>query len=330
MFVEEPMGFSKCHRIIDTRLINFTHQTAMQLSDHELKRHPSFRFPASMPITVEQRHITKIKNGSYMFTAKADGVRVLIVFFMYYLDGDWQRLCCCLQRDGSCHVLTQETPSELNEGGGSLFDGELVGTPNGWSTILLFDCYAYSGQNMRNLPLLRRYSRCERLAEAYVEREIDSVRFSAKPFYPLNSDGLHDAEAFLTNTNHYLPYATDGIILVPSGRCETSFGRDENQFKLKSDHTVDLIVIQDVDDEEQPFFLASYDETDDTYVTKQQIANLDVNAVYECRVVIAEDITTFEPIKQRPDKQHPNSESVLKRTLRTIADDVSIKELIGA
>ena len=67
-----------------------------------------------------------------------------------------------------------------------------------------------------------------------------------------------------------------------------------------------------------------------TYVTKQQIANLDVNAVYECRVVIAEDITTFEPIKQRPDKQHPNSESVLKRTLRTIADDVSIKELIGA
>ena len=328
MFEEEPIGFSKCHRIVDTRLINFTQQTAMQLNDPDLKRYPAFRFPASMPVTVEQRHIAKIKNGNYMFTPKADGVRVLLVFFQYYLDGAWQRLCVMLQRDGSCHVLTQETPSELNDGGGSLFDGELVCSADGWSTVLLFDCYSYAGSNMRNLPLSRRFFRCEKLAETSVMREYDSVRIHAKPYFDLTHDFLADAEAFLHNKNHYLEYATDGLVLVPSGRTECSSGRDETQFKMKLDHTIDLIVIQDTDDDERPLFLASYDDSDDSYITKQQVSDLQVNAVYECRVTTQDDIHTFEPLKQRTDKTQANSESVVKRTLRTIQDDITLSQLV--
>ena len=140
-----------------------------------------------------------------------------------------------LEGDGSCHVLTQETPSELNEGGGSLFDGEFAGTPNGWSTILLFDCYAYSGQNMRNLLLLRRYLRCERLAEVW---SANDSAFSAKPA-PLNSMVCMTPRRF---------HQHESLLLRPTASsCSLAMrniaGRDE-PIQAQMDHTVDLIVIQ--------------------------------------------------------------------------------------
>ena len=53
MFEQEIVGNSTVFRIVDNRLITFVQQTAMQLSDPSLKRYPSFRFPGSLPVTVE-------------------------------------------------------------------------------------------------------------------------------------------------------------------------------------------------------------------------------------------------------------------------------------
>lgn len=334
MFCEEALGFAKCHRVLDTRLINFAQQSAMQLNDPSLKRYPSFRFPGGLPITVEARHMKRIKSGSYVFTAKADGLRVLVVFIKYYLDSDWQNLCVTLSRDGSCHLLSVEPPSEVYENGGSLFDAELVSTTSGWSKILLFDCYSYQGSNLRELPLSRRFSRCEKLCEASVHHEHHSVIFKIKPYHTLKKENLHDAEAFLNNSNHFLEYNTDGVILVPSGQCTCTHGRDETQFKLKMDHTIDLILIQDTDDEETPHYLASYDDTDDSYVTKQQVTltgqleGMPVNTIFECRIVTCDEINTYVPVKPRFDKTHPNSENTLSRTLRTMADNITIAQLM--
>jgi hypothetical protein len=333
MFCEEELGFSKCHRILDGRLINFAQQTVMQLNDPSLRRFPSFRFPGGLPVTVEARHINSIKMGNYMFSAKADGFRVLIVFFIYYIDGDWQRLCVIISRDGSCHLLTLQIPTELYDNGGSLFDGELVSTTSGWNHILLFDCYSYKGINIRQLPLKRRFARCEKLAEQTMHREVDSVIIKAKPYYSLIKQHLDDALAFLGNVNHYLDFNTDGIVLVPPGPSLCTQGRDETQFKMKSNHTIDLILIQDTDDAEQPFFLASYDDSDDSYIPKQQvnieeIGNPPVNSIFECEIVTIEGINTFTPTKLRPDKMQANSEMVIKRTLSTISDNIQVAKLM--
>ena len=204
MFQEEVIGYARCHRVLDTRLVTFAQQTAMQLNDPTLRRYPTFRFPGGLPVTVEKRHVPKIQTGQYMFTAKADGLRVALVFFVYYIDGDWQKLCTTLMRDGSCHLLSLDVPTELFENGGSLFDGELVSTRSGWSDVLLFDCYSYAGCNMRALPLTRRFARCKGLCAQSHHRAEDSVRLAAKPFYRLNAEHLPDARAFTRNANHFL------------------------------------------------------------------------------------------------------------------------------
>lgn len=331
-FQQEEIGFSKYHRILDTRLINFVHQSAMQLNDPKLKRYPSFRFPGGLPITPEECHVNTIRNGNYMFTAKADGFRVLLLFVVYYIDGDWRKLCVMISRDSSCHLLNMHIPVDLCDNGGSLFDGELVNTSSGWNNILLFDCYCYKGSNLRSLNLNRRHARCESLAESCEHQETDSVIIKSKPYYKLDKSNIDTALAFLEN-KHFLDYATDGVILVPQGRSDCIYGQDSTQFKLKSDHTIDLILLQDTDDSDNPFYLASYDDSDDSYIIKQQIdletiGDCDINTVFECRVTTIDGIHSFLPLKARLDKTHPNSETVLQRTLRTIKDNVQIHSII--
>ena len=91
--------------------------------------------------------------------------------------------------------------------------------------------------------------------------------------------------------------------------------------------------MQDTDDEEKPFYLASYDDSDDSYIIKQQVQysdveGFDVNTIFECQVQTTEGIHTFVPLKSRPDKTHPNSETVVKRTLRTISDNIQVEVLM--
>lgn len=331
MFVKESVGYSRVFRVIDNRLITFIQQTAMQLSDPNLKRYPSFRFPGGLPVTVESRHVNTIRSNSYYFTAKANGFRVLLLFFMYYIDGNWERLCVTLQRNGSCHLISIDAPNDINQNGGTLFDAELVDTTSGWSSILLFDCYSYAGQNMRSLPLHRRFSRCETLAEKIPQKETDSFRVQAKPYMKLCKDNLETLNAFLFNSNHYLNYDTDGVVLVPHGRSDVVNGKDESQFKLKSIHTVDLILVRD-DEEPDTFFLATYDESDNSYVPKQHAnkdeLNMEENQIIECYIKNENGITKYIPIKTRYDKTHPNSESVVERTLKTIEDNIKPECLV--
>ena len=329
MFVQESLGHSKVFRIVDNRLITFIQQTAMQLSDPTLKRYPSFRFPGGLPVTVESRHIKAIRSNSHYFTAKADGLRILVVFCMYYIEGNWERLCVTLQRDGSCHLISIEAPNDTNQNGGSLFDAELVDLTSGWSSILLFDCYSYAGQNLRSLPLQRRFSRCEILTGRIPQKETDSVRIQAKPYMKLCKQNLETLNAYLYNKNHYLEYNTDGVVIVPYGRCDVLNGKDESQFKLKYEHTIDLIVISD-DEEPGVFYLASYDENDNSYVPKQHanMENLEENQIIECSIVNRDGITSYFPIKHRYDKTRPNSESVVERTLKTIEDNIQPECLV--
>lgn len=426
MFVEQPLGVSTWHRVDDTRLVAFAQQTAMQLNDASLRRYPSFRFPGSLPVTIEKRHKSTVRMGAYRFTPKADGVRHALCFFTYYTEGDWQRMCVALSRDGGCWLLRVETCSDVYEDGGSLFDAELVlCRSSGCALFLLFDCYAYQGANLRSLPLARRLAKCEHLERSSTCRQEDSARLVAKPYYKLCRKHADDADAFMRNANHYLQYDTDGIVLVPPGASECTHGRDETQFKLKPEHTIDLILMSEhaadhrrrrrcqskgaevaaaevaaaevdaakVDAAEveaadaaaegaaveveaadaadagagESYFLASYNDASDAYVPKQQLSALRhqaqpggdtadaeaaaaaaaaaavavlpipegasaaeyVNCVFETRVVlVAEGIVKYVPLKLRPDKDRPNTETTVARTLSTIRDDVRVEDLM--
>ena len=332
MFEQESIGNSTVLRIVDTRLITFIQQTAMQLSDPSLKRYPSFRFPGGLPVTIESHHVKTIRSNKYYFTAKADGFRVLLIFCMYYIEGNWERLCVTLQRDGSCHLISIEAPNDVNQNGGSIFDAEIVDLTSGWSCIMLFDCYSYGGENIRSLPLNRRFSRCETLAERIPQKPTDSIRIQAKPYFKLCKENIATLNAYLYNKNHYLDFNTDGVVIVPNGRSDVVHGKDETQFKLKALHTVDLIVISD-DEEPGVFYLASYDNSDNSYVLKQEanmksMENMETNQIIECSIVKRDGITSYFPIKIRYDKTHPNSDIVVERTLKTIEDNIQPDNLV--
>lgn len=312
----------------------FIQQTAMQLncSSRTCKR-SVFRFPGTLPITVERRHVDKICRESYSFTPKADGVRVLLVCLRYYIDGDWRLLCTALRRDGTCCLLRLELARECFEDGGSLFDCELVSLSSGWEALLLFDCYSYAGASMRKNTLQKRFHRCTTLCETAVESVEDSVRIRPKPYFKLDANHLDQAGSFLSNTNHFLEYATDGIVLVPTGKTDFHTGTDESQFKMKPRHTVDLCVVID-DDDNTSLLLATWDPNDDTYVVRQtvhsdDVPNVALNQIVECDVELCNDIATFRVLKSRPDKTHPNTESVVERTLATIRDAVTVDQLVS-
>jgi hypothetical protein len=272
-----------------------------------------------------------------MFTPKADGVRVLMVMCVYYIDGAWQRICGLLQRDGSCHLAQLTLPISYYESGGTLFDCELVTKKDNVACLLVFDCYSMSGRSTRALPLQRRTARISAFVGELVPAVNDSFLVTCKEYFPLNRTNLEVMQSFMEN-QHWLGFHTDGLILIPTSRCDVCSGRDESQFKMKPTHTIDLIVITDDDDETQESeetgtkYLASLDDSDDTYLIKQEVpddwGDTGVGTVLECNVFISDAIVRFVPFLLRTDKNTPNSETTIARTLRTIRENVTVHDIV--
>ena len=131
------------------------------------------------------------------------------------------------------------------------------------------------------------------------------------------------------NGNHFLDYRVDGIVLVPNNRKHGSKLSHDTQFKMKSSHTIDLIILEDEGD----IYMAAYDDQDDSYVTKQQLDYIPlggkVNDIVECHMTLKEDLVFFEPLLLRPDKTHPNSDRVIESTINTVKDNIVLNDIIS-
>lgn len=326
LFQENYIGCNVVHDVVDPRLNTFVQQSALQLVQPNARRSASFRFPGPMPITVERCHVNRIKAGGFAMTPKADGLRVLVLFLRYFIDDARQPLCVLLHRGGACQLIMQHTNLAVYDNGGSVFDAELVTLRDQQTVQLyLFDCYAYKGTCVTTATLDRRQNVISRLIDMTDSAHPNVIQMQLKPFVPFVKGHLADAQSFITNT-HALPFPTDGVVLVSSGPI-TKFGTSDEQFKLKAYHTVDLIIV----DDEGDLYLASLDEADDSYVTKQELAQMPegatINSVLECDVQIADGFASYTPRMIRIDKKLPNSEHVIERTLQTIRDNILLEEL---
>ena len=329
LFQKAQIGNVIVHNITDPRLVTFVQQSASQLVQPNARKHPSFRFPGPMPITVEHEHVTRIRYGGFMLTPKADGMRVMLVFLRYFLENSRQRLCVILHRDGTCQLLQLSLNVQLNDNGGSVFDAELVQLKDNLTVRLeIFDCYAYRGVTVTSSSLKRRLILVKQLIQQADQSSAENIHLSAKPYFSLSREHLDDGEAFMTNA-HNLDFATDGVVLVHEGPMRKC-GATSDQFKLKNNHTADLIVVYD--DEDELYYLASLDESDDSYVTKQQLREFPegstVNSIVECEINVRDGIVVFTPIHVRYDKHLPNSEHVIERTIQTIKDNITLGSLV--
>ena len=328
MFIETYLYNSKIYEIMDHRLRNFIQQTCMQLCDPQLKRYVNFRFPGPLPITVEKKHIAQIRHADYIFTPKADGMRAMVIMFRYHLDNDWVKMTALMYRDGTCQLLPGlHTTDEPCDHGGSVFDCEIVNTDVG-VRALLFDCYSFSGVSYLKNSLTRRLAKCEHfITSAYAAQPGDAITFEVKEYHKLNHENLNLFESYI-NGKHVLNYMVDGVVLIPNNRKNGNRLSQDTQFKIKLHHTIDLIILE----EDGCIYIASYDDQDDSYVTKQQLECLPLdgkpNDIVECYMTLNDGMVLFEPFLLRLDKTHPNSETVIESTIKTIKDNIGIKDLI--
>lgn len=325
MFYKDQIGNVPIHVIGDPRLCTFIQQSATQLIAPKCAKRPAFRFPGPMPITVEREHVNRIRGGDVKFTPKADGTRVLLTFTQYFIDGEKRRICALLHRDATCHLVQMSVHPSTYDNGGSIFDAELITLTDGRTTRLeIFDCYAYAGITVTGSTLTRRLKLVAQLIQGADQSQPNALQMNQKPYFSLQQSALDIAQSFVTN-RHQLDYKTDGVVLVFDAALNA-----KEQFKVKMRHTVDLIIVKD--DEDNNFYLASYDDADDSYVTKQSLKVLPqgaaVNTVVECDMLVADDTTVFTPICVRYDKHAPNNERVIERTIKTVNDNITLGMLV--
>lgn len=329
MFSESYVHNAKVYEIMDHRLRGFVQQTCMQLCDPEIKRFMNFKFPGPLPITIERKHVSSIKHSDFLFTPKADGVRALVIMFRYHIDNDWVKMTVLLYRDGTCQLVPGlHTTDEPCDHGGSVFDCELVNTESGVKA-LLFDCYSFSGVSYLKNSTTRRIAKCEHLvSSSYAAQPGDPITFEVKIFHKLSRENIHTFNSYM-NGKHVLDYTVDGVVLVPNNRKHGSKLSHDTQFKMKSSHTIDLIILEDGGD----IYIAAYDDQDDSYVTKQQLDCIPLggkaNDIVECRMKLEQDLVLFEPFLLRPDKTHPNSDRVIELTINTVKDNIGINDIIS-
>jgi hypothetical protein len=266
-----------------------------------------------------------------MFTPKADGVRALLVMLRYHIDNDWQKMSILLYRDGTCQLIGGlHTTDEPCDGGGSLFDCEIVTLEDG-PAALVFDCYAFNGVSYVKNTLSRRIARIKYLIEScYARQPNDAIVIREKPYFQLTAEHRADFDGFMNNT-HFLGYPTDGVVIVPGAlKRDRGVKGGDVQYKMKNHHTIDLIIVED----DWEHYLASYDDADDSYVTKQQLETLPmdakVNDVIECYMTIDGGCVSFTPFMVRHDKTRPNMERVIELTINTVRDDVTADDFILA
>lgn len=321
MFHPAMVGRVSCFMIIDPRLRTFVQRSAMQLYEPSTRHGAAWRFPGPMPVTIDRKSHSRLR-ADYMVTPKADGTRVLMLCLRYFIDGEQQKICALLHRDGTCHLIVLHTTGGFYEDGGSLFDGELVQLTDGTTNLFLFDCYAHRGATLAASALEARLAHVDALVRD-TEPAAERLRLHAKAYTEFDAHALPEATGWLRG-EHELPFRTDGVVFVHKSR----LGRGYEQYKMKRDHTVDLVVVED----EDCLCLASADDNDDTWVVKQELRQPPAwvlpNTVVECSVHVCDDYACFTPLHARPDKPVPNSEYVVEKTVQTIRDNISLESLL--
>lgn len=224
----------------------------------------SFRFAGPNPVTLEKVNllppdvdIVSIKDGTYVVTEKADGVRAMLLissqdllpYYLTKLSAKWTLL------------EDVKSPPEL---GGSLLDCELVENVSNKKLVLAFDIFAYGGTSVAHLPLgvedhlESRSGFMDTFASSF-----PSASFRLKRYRPIEKacDIIEDAKLGVM-----IDYSVDGLIYMPSDipiggnfpgdvpKCFNSWGR-VFKWKPPDQNSIDFLV--DVDKERGVAYLYS-------------------------------------------------------------------------
>lgn len=261
-------------------------------------------FPGSLPVSLSRNDLKFVKER-YSVCDKTDGVR-----YMMYMD---KKSIYLVDRLMNFYYLCENTTQDSN----CVYDGELVDdiSGNGKQYYMIFDVFASNGRTVKDIQ--NHKVRIGTILNYYPVTISKDITINVKRF--------HYANKFSQCLNQKLPYKTDGYIFTPMFK-KIFNGTDRRTYKWKecSEHTIDFeiqtdghLYLYDKNNNKMKVCEMMY-ESDDVY---------NIPSIVECRIVKNDEGTCWKFVKERSDKDRPNSTMTYFSTIKVIEENISLDDL---
>lgn len=274
-------------------------------------------FPGSQPISIEYRHFDTLKSNPYVVCEKTDGVRFMMLAFMF----DNKKKTIFVNRALEMFDCPLNFRKLVYDG--TIVEGEMYG-----DTFMMYDMLMSCGKVIGDQDFLTRLDHMEKFKKMLMSLKYDPVKLALKTFHLMS-----DFEEFM---DKYLPTVQqeiDGLIFTPindtvkTGTHETMFKwkpRDKNtidfQVKRKGD-TWKLYV-------QERGKLVYESEILDDWVPHKAREWMKEDAIIECQYMFNDSPMWWKPVALRSDKTFPNSRRTFYRTLVNIREDIAMADFL--
>ena len=185
-------------------------------------------FPGSQPISIEYRHFDILKSNPYVVCEKTDGVRFMMLAFMF----DYKKKTIFVNRALEMFDCPLNFRKPVYEG--TIVEGEMYG-----DTFMMYDMLMNCGEMIGGREFLTRLDHMEKFKKMLMSLKYDPIKLALKTFH-LMSDYQEFMDKYLPTVQQEI----DGLIFTPindtvkTGTHETMFKwkpRDKNtiDFQLK-------------------------------------------------------------------------------------------------
>lgn len=274
-------------------------------------------FPGCQPVSIERKHFSILCSQPYVVCEKTDGVRCMLLAFMF----EGRKTCVCLNRALDMFLCPLNFRKPVYEGNGTILEGELYGE----DTFMIYDALIVSGKGVGHLDFLDRLKHIEEFMKMLTVLKYDPIKLRVKTFHALTD--------FKTFMEDYLPTVTqemDGLIFTPvktwvkTGTHETMFKwkpREQNtiDFQMKHVGTTWKLYVQEKG--KLVFESLLHDEQVPPWVEE--------DAIVECQYMFTDEPMWWKPLKHRRDKTFPNGRRTFYRTLVNIKEDIQMGEFLN-
>lgn len=276
-------------------------------------------FPGCQPVSIEFRHFDILRSQPYLVCEKTDGVRCMLLAFMF----ENKKICVCLNRALDMFLCPLNFRKSVYEGGGSILEGELYED----EIFMVYDALVVCGKIVGQLDFLSRLKHIEEMKKLLTVLKYDPIKIQLKTFHLLTD--------FKTFMDDYLPTVTqkiDGLVFTPiqtrvkTGTHETMFKwkpREKNtiDFQMKKKGELWRLYVQERGKLVFESELKAHQVPDELWVED--------DAIVECQYMFQDEPMWWKPLMRRRDKTFPNSRRTFYRTLVNIKEDIKMEDFLN-
>ena len=248
-------------------------------------------FPGPQPISIERKHFRVLKSQPYVVCEKTDGVRHMLVCFEA---SDNKKICALVDRAFHVTYTTLTVPRE------TVLDGELLD-----NTFYVYDAVRVKGEDVRKKTLTDRLTHAKAVVKAILKQP--KLQVKVKEMVPLSDV-----------SKIQLGEKTDGLIFTPVEE-PVRIGTHETLFKWKPRHmiTIDFLVLNGKD-----LCIQERGQLRKEAELNMRTRPYAPGTILECDY---QDLG-WMPVKERPDKTHPNNRRTYDRTIVNLREDIKLNE----